>query len=535
MRRRMTLAVVALAAAALGTMSGRAWGQAEQPRYGGTLILTIGSNPPNLNPAITTGVDELTPACKMFNGLVWLDRNFAPQPELAESWKVAEGGLRVTFALRKNVRWHDGKPFTAADVKFTLEQVLAKYHPRTKSALANLKGVETPDAHTVVLHFSKPYGPLLQQMNCQEAGIIPRHLYEGTDILKHPRNREPIGTGSFKFQEWISGSHIAMVRNDDYWREGLPYLDRMIAKIIPDPMARILALEAGEVDYIQTFYLLKQEVARLAKKPGLQVNYDTDLPGNFLFFFNVRNKPLSDKRVRHALAMAINREQIIEQVVYGLGYPGRSAIDSRIKWAHNPEVDYRKLYPYDPARAGRLLDEAGYPKGAGGVRMKLRLLFTAAQAAFPPMADIIRSNLQEIGVQVVLEPTDGQVATDRAFTKFDFDLSLWPYTTAGDPAIGISRVYVTNEAKRPFTNPTGYSHPKVDELFARGASLLLQEERRRPYFEVQKILAEDLPTLVLVERIEADAASAKFKGLWVSSQPYDQWDRVWWTGGRPKR
>ena len=198
-------------------------------------------------------------------------------------------------------------------------------------------------------------------------------------------------------------------------------------------------------------------------------------------------------------------------------------------------MDYHKLYPYDPARAGRLLDEAGYSRGAGSVRFKLRLLFTAAQAAFLPMADIIRSNLQEIGVQVVLEPTDAQVTTDRAFTKFDFDLTLQPYTTAGDPAIGISRVYVTNEAKRPFTNPTGYSNARVDELFARGASLLLQEERRRPYFEVQKILADDLPTLVLVERVEVDAASAKFKGLWVSSQPYDQWDRVWWTGGRPKR
>jgi peptide/nickel transport system substrate-binding protein len=535
MRKAGTLAGVVLAMATVVAAGERAWAQAEQPRYGGTLILTIGGNPPNLNPAITTGVDELTPACKMFNGLVWVDRSFAPQPELAEAWKVTDGGLRVIFSLRKNVRWHDGKPFSSADVKFTFEQVLAKYHPRTKGALANLKGVDTPDPHTVVVNFSKPYGPFLQQMNCQEAAILPRHLYEGTDILKNPRNREPIGTGPFKFQEWVSGSHIAMVRNDDYWREGMPYLDKLIVKIIPDPMARILALEAGEIDYIQTFYLLKQEVARLANKPDIQVNRDTDLPGNFLLFFNVRHRPLSDKRVRQALAMAINREQIIEQVVYGLGYPGRSAIDSRIRWAHNPEVDYRKLYPYDPARAGRLLDEAGYPKGPGGVRMKLRLLFTAAQAAFPPMADIIRSNLRDAGVDVALEPADGQVATDRSFTKFDFDLTIWPYTTAGDPAIGISRVYVTNEAKRPFTNPTGYSHPKVDELFGRGASLLLQEERRRPYFEVQMILADDLPTLVLVERVEADAASAKFRGLWLSSQPYDQWDRVWWTGGRPKR
>ena len=535
MSARTKLALAGLAVLALGLMGGRAWAQAEQPRYGGTVILTVGNNPSTLNPTTTTGVDELAPACKMFNGLVWVDRNFAPQPELAESWKVADGGLRGTFSLRKNVRWHDGKPFTSADVKFTFEQVLAKFHPRAKVALANMKGVETPDPHTAVMHFSKPHGPLLQQLYCQEAAILPRHLYEGTDILKNPRNREPIGTGPFKFQEWVSGSHISMVRNDDYWREGLPYLDKVIVKIIPDAMARILALEAGEIDYIQTFYLLKQEVARLSKKPGLHVEKDTEYPGNFLLFFNVRHRPLSDKRVRHALAMAINREQIIEQVVYGLGYPGRSAIDSRIKWAHNPEVDYRKLYAYDPAGAARLLDEAGYSKGAGGVRMKLRLLFTAAQAGFPAMADIIRSNLQEVGVQVTLEASDAQVTMDRAFTKFDFDLTILPYTTAGDPAIGIARVYVTNEGKRPFTNPTGYSHARVDELFARGASFLLQEERRRPYLEVQKIVAEDLPVLLLVERIEADVANDKFRGFWSSIQPMDQWDRVWWTGGRPKR
>jgi peptide/nickel transport system substrate-binding protein len=531
----MRLALALLVAVALGAAGGPAWPQADQPRYGGTLIITIAGNPPTLNPGLTTAADALVPACKMFNGLTWVDRSFAPQPELAESWKITDAGLRVAFALRKNVRWHDGRPFSSADVKFTFEQVLAKYHPRTKVALANLKGVETPDAHTAVMQFSKPYGPLLQQVNCEEAAILPRHLYEGTDLLKNPRNWEPIGTGPFKFQEFVGSSHLAMRRNDDFWREGLPYLDRLIVKIIPDPMARILALEAGEVDYIQTTYLLRQEVARLAQKPGLQVNYDSDLPGDFLLFFNLRQKPLGDKRVRQALAMAINRDQLVEQVLYGLGNPGRSAIDSRIKWAHNPEVDYRQLYPFDPARAGRLLDEAGYPRGAGGVRLRLRLLFKAAWAGHPAMADIIRSNLQDLGVQLTLEPLEAQVADDRAFNKFDFDLALYYFTTVGDPGVGISRVYVTNEGRRPFTNPTGYSNPRVDELFARGGSFLLQEERRRPYFEVQRILADDLPTLVLAERTEVDAASAKFKGLWISARPYDQWDRVWWTGGRPRR
>jgi peptide/nickel transport system substrate-binding protein len=519
---------------ALLTLASLATAQ-ETPRRGGTLVFAIGANPETLNPAVTTGVEALAVACKMFNGLIYLDRDWNPQPELAQSWTVSKDGLRVAFKLQPNVKWHDGKPFTSADVKFTMEAVLAKLHPRTRLAFANVEGVDAPDPLTVVVRFTKAYAPFMQQMTCQEAAILPKHLFEGTDVLKNPRATDsPVGTGPFKWGRWVRGDFIEMVRNDQYFRPGMPYLDRVVAKIMPDAASRVLALESGDVDYIQSFFLLKQEVARLKRDANVQLKQDTDLPGNFLMFFNTRVKPVDDKRVRHALATGLNRAQLLEQAVFGLGSVGKSAIHVNLKWAHNPAVDYTKLFPFDPARANALLDQAGFRRGADGTRFKLRLVYNAAQAGFPAMAEIARDNWKALGVDVSLEPAEFQVVMQKVFTRPDFDVSLQPYTTAGDPAIGITRAYVTMAEVRPFTNPTGYSNPKLDELFARAATVPGRDERGRLYFEAQRLIAEDLPALNLVDRTEVDAARAGLRGLWQSAEPYDEWDRVWWVQGRSR-
>ena len=523
----------AILAALTVVVASAAAGAQEAPKRGGTLVFAIGANPETLNPAVTTGVEALAVACKMFNGLVYLDRDWNPQPELARAWTVARDGLRITFSLAPNVTWHDGKPFSSADVKFTMEEVLAKLHPRTRLAFANVEGVDAPDPLTVVVRFRKAYAPFMQQMTCQEAAILPKHLFEGTDVLKNPHASDhPIGTGPFKWGRWVRGDFIEMVRNDRYFRAGMPYLDKVVAKVMPDAASRVLALESGDVDYIQSFFLLKQEVARLRKDANLQVKQDTDLPGNFLLFFNTRNKPLDDKRVRQALTMGLNRGQLLEQAVFGLGSVGKSAIHVGLRWAYDPAVDYTKRYPYDAARANALLDEAGHRRGGDGTRFRLRLVYNAAQAGFQAMAEIARDNWKALGVDVALEPAEFQVVLQKVFSKPDYDVSLQPYTTAGDPAIGIARAYVTMNEGRPFTNPTGYSNPKLDELLARAATVPARDERRKLYSEAQRIIADDLPTLNLIDRTEVDAARAGLRGLWQSAEPYDEWDRVWWMQGK---
>jgi peptide/nickel transport system substrate-binding protein len=151
------------------------------------------------------------------------------------------------------VQWQDGQPFSSADVKFTFEQGLLKYHSRTKAGLtAVLAGIDTPDALTVIFRFKKPYGPLLQRLDVVEASIIPRHIYEGKDLLKDPANLTPVGTGPFKFVEYVKGDHITLVRNPHYFKAGLPYLDKLIFRIIPNATTAAQALEQGEVDYVDS-------------------------------------------------------------------------------------------------------------------------------------------------------------------------------------------------------------------------------------------------------------------------------------------
>lgn len=535
MRRVRSGMTAVVCAVLVGVLLGPSFGAADVPRYGGTLVFAIGADPETLNPALTTGVEALGVGCKTFNGLVWLNRAWEAQPELAESWQIGKDGLTYIFKLRRDVKWHDGQPLTSADVKYTFDEVLAKYHPRTRLAFANVDTVAAPDPYTVIVTFKRPYAPFLQQMTCQEAPVLPKHLFEGTDVLKNPHDTNaPVGTGPFKWGEWAKGDHLTMVRNDQYFRHGQPYLDRMVAKVIADPNARVLALRSGDIDYIQSYFLPKQAVAALAGDSRVQTRTGTDLPGNYLLFFNVGHKPLDNRTVRQALVVGLNRDQILKQAVFGIGTVGRSAIHHELAWAYNPAVDYSKMYPYNPARGAGMLDAAGV-RAQSGPRFRLHLVYDVAQPGFGTMAQIIRDDWQKIGVDVLLEPVEFQLMLDRVFQKRDYDVALEGYTTAGDPAIGISRAYVTTPPGRAFTNPSPYSNPQVDQLFADAVKTPSRAERQRFYYQAQTIIAQDLPVLNLIDRTEVDAAGAAFRGLWTSAEPYDLWGQVWWVKGTARR
>ena len=497
------------------------------PKHGGTFVFAIGGDPQSLNPGITTGVEALAIDCKMFNGLLWHDRDGKNHGELAQDWYTSGDGMTYTFRLLHNVRWHDGKPFTASDVQYTFDNVLRLYHPRAKAAFANVGEVQTPDAYTVVVRMKKPYAPFLTQMTCQDAPILPQHLYANTDVLKNPHNSDnPVGTGPFKFQSWTRGDRITMMRNPDYFRKGLPYFDTAIAKIVSDPTSRVQGLRTGEIDYVQSFFFPKEQLAQVKSSTNLQIKYDTDAPGNYLFWLNVTHPPLNDKFVRQAILRAINRKQILDQAYSGVGYVAKSAIHQKITWAYDPAVDYTKMYPYDPKAANAALDKAGIPR-KDGVRFKFKLVYTASQAGFTSVAQIIQDNLRAVGIEVTLAPYEVNVFNDVTVNKHDFDGALQAYTTAGDPAIGIAREYITTPPGIPFTNPTGYSNPKVDALFQQGALTTKLAERQKAYYAVQRLLAQELPTIPLIDRTEIDVASAKLRDLWQSGQPYDEWDKVW--------
>lgn len=538
MKRQIAYLLLTLLAFSLAVLAGPQSAPAasrDSPRYGGTLIKVLGADPSMFNSAITADHMVVSTGCLLYNGLVFIDRNGNPQPELAKSWEVNQGGLQFVFHLQPDAKWHDGRPFTAADVKFTMEEMLAKYHPRSKMALADVNSIETPDPHTVVIAFRKVFAPFLQVMACSEAPILPKHLYEGTDVLKNPHNtNNPIGTGPFKLVEFVRGDHLTFVRNPDFFVAGRPYLDRLILKIIPDAAGRLLAFEKGELDYIETSYFPKQEHQRLKNDPRFQWKMNTTLPEENYLMFNTERGPAKDRRVRQALMMAIDRKLVLERAAFGLGSPGRNPIDSRFSWAYNPEADYEKLYPYDPSRAARLLDEAGYLKKGDGTRFTMTIVVMSEQPDLPASAEVVRSNWKDIGVDVKLEAVERQVMYQRVYNTRNYDATVQSYTSAGDPAIGIHRVYRTDTSRKPWVNPTGYSNPVIDDLFAKASSVVDLKERGKYYKQANRILAEDVPTVVLIEKSSVDYASNKFAGFWESATFFNKWDGVWWKEGRER-
>jgi peptide/nickel transport system substrate-binding protein len=315
----------------------------------------------------------------------------------------------------------------------------------------------------------------------------------------------------------------------------LPYLDRVVAKFIPNADARVLALESGEIDYVSIFGLPASAVASLQKMKDIEVvthrtrvNY-----GGIMAHINVREKPLSVKEVRQALYYAIDRKLLVERAVAGLAEPASSPISSMHQPWFNPAVANR--YPFDPKKAEALLDQAGYKRGADGKRFSIRLTYARADqgGALHAAAEIMREQLREIGVELVLEPRDYSVWMQSAHLKWDFDLSMGSYQTGPDPAVAVSRLYITpNIQKLMGRNLMGYSNPRVDELFAAGEREIDLKKRTQIYHDVQTILSEEVPALWLWDRISTFAHRSRVKGTIVGGAHLENHEGVWVSDGK---
>jgi peptide/nickel transport system substrate-binding protein len=526
--RLTSLAFIAMLAASAALATPRPAEAEATPRPGGTAIAVLGADPAVLNPDVSVGVPDIFTGCALNDALVRFGEGFKIVPGLAKSWEIAPDGLTYTFHMEA-ANFSDGKPVTSDDVKFTLLEVSAKYGAKFNTPGKAIKEIETPDASTAIIHLSKPFGPFLFSLACeQNAAILPAHVFRGTDILKNPASlTAPVGNGPFMLGEWVRGDHLTLVRNPNYWRKDKPYLERLVIKIMPDSSARILALQAGEIDFIDEYYFPLSSYKLFAADPRFEVR-DVSYPSDDIMIFNTRNSPLDRREVRQALLTALDRNYIHKNVFYDTGGVAHAAIDTRIPWAYDPAVDYEKMYGFDPGRAAKLLDEAGLKPGADGVRFSLRLSFDTGRPEYTSWAQAIQRYWQTIGVKAVLEGAERPVVLKRVYADYDFDVTLQNYTTSGDPALGISRIYATESINKgsTFNNASGYSNPEVDELFAKGRDAATEAERAKFYFKVQEILARDLPTLTIHQQAEIDAASAKLRGLWHGAN-YMWWDDVW--------
>jgi peptide/nickel transport system substrate-binding protein len=501
----------ALLSLALSTFSA-----AQTPVRGGAAVIVVQADPGHLNPAISTGANVHAVADSLYNALVELDRDLKPHPDLAQRWTVSEGGTVYTFELTPNVKWHDGTPFTSADVKFTFDELLLKHHARTKAGLgAVIAAIETPAPDRVVFKLRRPYGALLQLINVTEAPILPKHLYQGSDPLTNPVNIKPVGTGAFKFESYRTDQQVVLVRNPDYFKPGLPYLDRLVFRVIPDSSAQTVALLAGEADYLPL--VNAADVERLRTRPELtlaQTAFGTG-GGNCIntLGFNLDRKALADLRVRQAIAFAIDREQILRDVQFGLGKVPAAPISSGLTWAHAPGT-LARYTPTSVQRANELLDAAGLAPGADGVRLTLELTHFPT---FNRSGEVVRQNLSKVGIKVVQRPLDRAAFVEAVFTQRAFDLNIISYCNGADPDSGVRRMYVsTNIGNVPFSNAAAYRNAEVDKLFAQAAEADNYEQRSRHYAALQKIIADELPYWWLTET----AVTTAWRSLYQGWQPW---------------
>jgi peptide/nickel transport system substrate-binding protein len=507
----------------------------ETPKRGGTLVYALTNEPPHLNIAITSDLNAQQSATNLFSQLVRVEVDGKVNGDLAESWDMAPNGLTYTFRIRRNVRWHDGRPLTAEDVRWALTEITMKYNPVASTGFAAVDKIEALDTYTLVVRMKHPF-PAFLPWSLVNQWIYPKHLYEGTDPRQNERNfKNPVGTGPFVFKEWVRGSHILMERNPNYFKKDQPYLDRIVAKFIPDANARVLALETGELDYVSIYGLPASAVPTLQKNKDItlfehrtRVNY-----GGIMAHINVRKEPLKVKEVRQALSYAIDRKILVERAVAGLAEPASSPISSLHQPWFNPAVANR--YRHDPKKAEALLDQAGYKRGADGKRFSIRLTYARADqgGALHAAAEIMREQLRSVGVDLVLEPKDYAVWMQSAHLKWDFDLSMGSYQTGPDPAVAVSRLYITKNIQQLMgRNLMGYSNPKVDELFDQGEREIDLGKRVRLYHQVQDILSDEVPALWLWDRISTMAYRNRVKGALVGGAHLESFEGVWVTDGK---
>ncbi len=493
--------------------------QAEKPVHGGRILIMQAYEPSMLSAGFDSAAGIQLVSSKILEGLLSYDFELKPHPTLAESWAVSEDGLRITFNLRKNVKWHDGKPFTSKDVAFSAIKVWKELHGRGRLTYRNLASVETPDDHTAIFVLANPSPYIVQALAGMESPILPAHLYEGTDVRRNAVNDAPVGTGPFKFKSWTRGSNVIVERNLDYWDIGKPYLDEIIFQTIPDDASRAAALEAGQADLSFSSLVPLSDVKRFEENPGFTIEqrgYEY-LAVQAVSEFNLDRDFIKDVKVRQAIAHAVDTAFIRDTVWYGFGTPSTGPIHRNVADFYTADVP---AYEYDIEKANALLDAAGYAKGSDGFRFSLAIAPMPFGDQPPRIAEYLKQTLSDIGINVSILNDDFAGYVKRVYTDRAFDLAIWTSGNGPDPVIGVQRGFLSSNFIKglPFSNSTHYKNPRVDELLIGAGSEVDIAKRRALYEEFQKIIMAELPRIPLTDVTFVTIANSKLKNFTVTAQ-----------------
>jgi peptide/nickel transport system substrate-binding protein len=490
-------------------------GAAAAPAYGDTFIEATIGDIAGLIPNITSDGASHDVGGMIYDGLVKADKDLNYVPAMAESWEFSRDCLQLTWKLRRDVKWHDGTPFTADDAMFTYRAMI---HPKTPSAYKDeflpIQKAEVLDPYTFRVTYARPFAKAVQSWGMW---MLPKHLLEkyveaGT-LKDSPENSRPIGTGPYRFQDWRSGEKVVIVANPDYY-EGRPYLGRVVYRVIPNQGTIFLELKAKGVDLAsltaiqyarQTEYPAFRKAYRKYRYPSSAYTY---------FGFNLKDPRFADPRVRHAFAHAINKQELVEGVLMGLAREATGPIRPGT-WAYTDKVP---RYEYDPEKAKRLLAEAGWADSGDGVlrdRAGKPFHFTIrtnqGNEERKKVAEIIQQRLRAIGVETEIQVIEWASFIKEFIKKKRFEAIVLGWGVGTDP--DQYPVWHSSQTGPDQLNQISYANPEVDRLLEEGRMSCHREERLKYYHRFQEVLALDLPIVFLYFRDALPVVSSRVHGI----------------------
>lgn len=479
------------------------------------LIEGRSSDSATLDPFNATDIASWRVSRQIYDNLVGFEPgSFNVAPSLATAWTTSDDGKTWTFTLAEGVQFHDGTDFNADAVVFNIERWWDESHPYHNGTFANvtsfyggfkgdpncvIQDVQAVDEYTVQITLNSVFPALLTHLSDPTSGIIsPAAIEKYGEAI----GQNPVGTGPFMFREWKPNDSITLVKNPNYWQSGLPKLDTLIFKVIPDNTARLIALQSGEIDLMDS--LNPSDIDTVTGDGNLQIIARPPINCGF-FWFNTTKPPFDNVKVRQAVSMAVNKQGIINALFNGKGIPAKSIL-SPSSWAYNAEMED---YPYDPEGAKALLAEAGYPDGLS-TELWVR---GEARAYFPQplkIAQSMQADLAEIGIKVEIVTYEGATYSNKVYGA-EFTMASWG-TNGNDPDPGrqldlyFNKIYTKTDVA---SNAARYVNDEVSELLTQAQSILDRDERASMYRKAQQIIHDEAPILPMTHS-ESQIAAASY-------------------------
>jgi len=444
---------------------------------------------------------------------------------------VSEDGLTITYKLKKGVKWSDGQPFTSADVKYTWEAIAnPKNLVKSRSGYELIESVETPDDHTAVVKYKEYYAPYLTRF----APVLPKHILGKLDNMNDaPYNRMPVGTGPFRVTEWVSGDHITMEKNPHYREADKVKIDKLFFKIIPSREVGIAQIQAGDIDGV--WDLIEAQIPTMEKNPEISLCLSNALVSERLIMNHSspvapnNGNPdfphpiLADLRVRQAIQYAVDKNTIIDKLLYGKARPGTTEIPDG--WAHNPDV---KSTEYDPEKAKQLLEEAGWKPGSDGIRQKdgtrlrLKITTTTGNKLREMVEQVLVAQMKAVGIEFYIENVPSSVlfgswSNDADRKKGRYDILMYTTGPGIDPHSQYEGYFHSKNIPTEANGGSGYNYTRhrdaeLDKWLDLAGKAPSMEERAEAYRKAQARAAEIVPHIYLYRRVNVHAFRNNVKG-----------------------